>query len=67
MWTGVVFSGDIDTDIWFGYGMIHRNAGATISPICGGWGLPFRMLPQLAERGRKDVMVRLRAAIAAVK
>ena len=66
-WTGVNFLDDLDADIWFGYGMFHRNAGATISPICGGWGLHSRMLPQLAERGRKDVMVRLRAAIAAVK
>jgi hypothetical protein len=56
----------LDTDIWFGYGMFPRNADAMTSPICGGWGLPFRVLPT-AEPGRKDVMVPLWAAIAAIK
>jgi len=67
MWTGVIFSGDVDTDISFAYGML--------SPRCRGddladmrrLGVALPDAPQLAEPGREDIMARLRAAIAAVK
>jgi hypothetical protein len=36
LWTGVIFSGDVDADIRFGYGMFQRNPGPTTSPIWGG-------------------------------
>jgi hypothetical protein len=67
MWTGVVFSGDIDTDIRFGYGMFspgcRRNDLADMRRL----GLVLPAAAKTAEVGQGDTMSRLRAAIAAVQ
>jgi hypothetical protein len=67
LWTGVVFSGDIDTDIRFGYGMFspgcRRNDLADMRRL----GLVLPAVAKTAEVGQEDTMSRLRAAIAAVQ
>jgi len=67
MWTGVVFSGDIDADIRFGYGMFspgcRRNDLADMRRL----GLVLPAAAKTAEVGEGDTMSRLRAAIAAVQ
>jgi hypothetical protein len=66
MWTGVVFSGDIDTDIWFGYGMFSPGCRRDDLADMRRLGLALPAPPKAAEVGRGDTMTRLRAAIAAV-
>jgi hypothetical protein len=66
MWTGVVFSGDIDTDIWFGYGMFSPGCRRDDLADMRRLGLALPAPAKAAEVSRGDTMTRLRAAIAAV-
>jgi len=67
MWTGVVFSGDIDTDIWFAYGMFSPGCRRDDLADMKRLGLVLPAAAKAAEVGRGDTMTRLRAAIAAVR
>jgi hypothetical protein len=67
MWTGVVFSGDIDTDIWFAYGMFSPGCRRDDLADMRRLGLVVPAAAKSAEVGRGDTMTRLRAAIAAVQ
>jgi hypothetical protein len=67
MWTGVGFSGDIDTDIWFGYGMFSPGCRRDDLADMRRLGLALPATARAAEVGRGDTMTRLRAAIAAVQ
>jgi hypothetical protein len=67
MWTGVVFSGDIDTDIWFAYGMFSPGCRRDDLADMKRLGLVLPAPAKTAEGGRGDTMTRLRAAIAAVQ
>jgi hypothetical protein len=67
MWTGVVFSGDIDTDIWFGYGMFSPGCRRDDLADMRRLGLALPAPAKAAEVSRGDTMTRLRAAIAAVQ
>jgi hypothetical protein len=64
MWTGVIFSGDIDTDIWFAYGMFSPECRLDDLADMRQLGL---VLPAAAKAARGDIMTRLWAAIAAVQ
>jgi hypothetical protein len=67
MWTGVVFSGDIDTDIWFAYGMFSPGCRRDDLADMRRLGLALPAAAKAAEAGRGDIMSRLWAAIAAVQ
>jgi len=67
MWTGVIFSGDIDTDIWFGYGMFSPGCRRDDLADMRRLGLVLPAAAKAAEVSRGDTMSRLRAAIAAVQ
>jgi len=67
MWTGVVFSGDIDTDIWFAYGMFSPGCRRDDLADMRRLGLALPAAAKTAEVGRGDTMTRLWAAIAAVQ
>jgi hypothetical protein len=67
MWTGVVFSGDIDTDIWFAYGMFSPGCRRDDLADMKRLGLVLPAAAKAAEVGRGDTMTRLRAALAAVQ
>jgi hypothetical protein len=67
MWTGVVFSGDIDTDIWFAYGMFSPGCRRDDLADMRRLGLVVPAAAKSAEVGRGDTMTRLRAAIAALQ
>jgi hypothetical protein len=67
MWTGVVFSGDIDTDIWFAYGMFSPGCRRDDLADMRRLGLALPAAAKAAEVARGDTMTRLRAAIAAVQ
>ncbi len=67
MWTGVIFSGDIDADIWFGYGMFSPGCRRTDLADMRRLGLVLPAAAKTAEGGQGDIMSRLRAAIAAVQ
>jgi hypothetical protein len=67
MWTGVVFAGEIDTDIWFGYGMFSPGCRRDDLADMRRLGLALPAAAKAAEVGRGDTMTRLRAAIAAVQ
>jgi hypothetical protein len=64
MWTGVIFSGDIDTDIWFAYGMFSPGCRRHDLADMRQLGL---VLPGAAKAGRGSTMSRLWAAIAAIQ
>jgi hypothetical protein len=66
MWTGVIFSGDLDTDIRFGHGMFSLRWRRDISRICGASRLLFRLRPK-QPKSVGGTMNRVWAAIAAVK
>ena len=67
MWSGVIFSGDIDTDIWFGYGMFSPGCRRDDLADMRRLGLALPAPAKAAEVSRGDTMSRLRAAIAAVQ
>jgi len=67
MWTGVIFSGDIDTDIWFGYGMFSPGCRRDDLADMRRLGLVLPAAAKAAEVGRGDTITRMRAAIAAVQ
>jgi hypothetical protein len=67
LWTGVVFSGDIDTDIWFAYGMFSSGCRRDDLADLRRLGVALPHAPQLTAPGQEDIMARLRAAIAAVQ
>jgi hypothetical protein len=67
LWTGVVFSGDVDTDVRFGYGMFSPGCRRDDLADMRRLKVALPDAPQRTEPGRDDVMARLRAAIAAVK
>jgi len=67
MWTGVVFSGDIDTDIWFAYGMFSPGCRRDDLADMRRLGLVLPAAAKTAEVDRGGTMTRLRAAIAAVQ
>jgi hypothetical protein len=63
----VVFSGDIDTDIWFAYGMFSPGCRRDDLADMRRLGLVVPAAAKSAEVGRGDTMTRLRAAIAALQ
>jgi hypothetical protein len=67
MWTGVIFSGDIDTDIWFAYGMFSPGCRRDDLADMRRLGLVLPAAAKAAEAGRGDIMSRLWAATAAVQ
>src|SRR5216683_3977587 len=67
MWTGVVFSGDIDTDIWFAYGMFSPGCRRDDLADMKRLGLVLPGAAKAAQVGRGNTISRLRAAIAAVQ
>src|SRR5260221_10279099 len=67
MWTGVVFSGDLDTDVWFGYGMFSPGCRRDDLADMRRLGLALPAPSKAAEVSRGGTMIRLWAAIAAVQ
>jgi hypothetical protein len=67
MWTGVIFSGDIDTDLWFGYGMFSPGCRRDDLADMRRLGLVLPATAQAAEAGRGNIMSKLSAAIAALQ
>jgi hypothetical protein len=67
MWTGVVFSGDIDTDIRFAYGMFSPGCRVDDLADMRRLGLVLPAAAKAAEVARGNIMTRLWAAIAAVQ
>jgi hypothetical protein len=67
LWAGVVFSGDIDADIWFAYGMFSPRCRRDDIADMRRLGVALPDAPQVAEPGRENVMDRLRGAISALQ
>jgi hypothetical protein len=67
MWTGVIFSGDLDTDIWFAYGMFSPGCRRDDLADMRRLGLVLPAAAKAAEVARGDTMTRLWAAIAALQ
>jgi hypothetical protein len=67
MWTGVIFSGEINTDIRFDYGMFSPRCRRDDLADMRRLGLILPAAAKTAEGDRGDTMSRLRAAIAAVQ
>jgi hypothetical protein len=67
MWTGVVFSGDIDTDIWLGYGLFSPRCRLDDLADMRRLGLNLPGAAKTAEEGRGEIISKLRAAIAAIQ